>query len=97
MLRPGAIQEWVDKGELPRERTKNRRWWRPYNVLAEATHGEVVVRRRVFYVCAMKLASDENPGHQHIGAVYHRGRSQIVSTSESYGGALIIQKYERSG
>ncbi|RWV87523.1 hypothetical protein GW17_00050473 [Ensete ventricosum] len=44
MLRPGVTQEWVDEGELPRERTKNQRWRRPYNVLAEATSGEVVVR-----------------------------------------------------
>ncbi|RWW26894.1 hypothetical protein GW17_00008708 [Ensete ventricosum] len=26
MLRSGLTQEWVDEGELPRERTKNRRW-----------------------------------------------------------------------
>ncbi|RWW49751.1 hypothetical protein BHE74_00044039 [Ensete ventricosum] len=37
MLRPGVTQVWVDEGELPRERTKNRRWQRPYDVLAEAT------------------------------------------------------------
>ncbi|RWW51874.1 hypothetical protein BHE74_00041744 [Ensete ventricosum] len=65
MLRPGVTQEWVDEGELPRERTKNRRWRRPYDVFAEATRGEVIVR--------------------------------IVSTSESHGGDLIIQKYDRSG
>ncbi|RRT51222.1 hypothetical protein B296_00018732 [Ensete ventricosum] len=41
---------------------------------------------------ASKLASDENLGHQHMGAVYHRGRSQIASTSESHGGDLIIQR-----
>ncbi|RWW09141.1 hypothetical protein GW17_00027384, partial [Ensete ventricosum] len=97
MLRPGVTQEWVDEGELPRERTKNRRWRRPYEVLAEATHEEVVVRRRVFRVCTSKLASDESLGHQHMGAVYHRGRSQIASTSESHGGDLIIQRYDRSG
>ncbi|RWW49282.1 hypothetical protein BHE74_00044581 [Ensete ventricosum] len=34
MLRPSVTQEWVDEGELPRERTKNRRWRRPYDVLA---------------------------------------------------------------
>ncbi|RRT40112.1 hypothetical protein B296_00051718 [Ensete ventricosum] len=45
MLRPGVTQEWVDEGELPRERTKNRRWRRPYEVLAEATHGDVTRRR----------------------------------------------------
>ncbi|RRT32731.1 hypothetical protein B296_00058920 [Ensete ventricosum] len=44
MLRLGVTQEWVGEGELPRERTKNRRWRKPYDVLAEATHGEVVVR-----------------------------------------------------
>ncbi|RRT37004.1 hypothetical protein B296_00038058 [Ensete ventricosum] len=44
MLRPGMTQEWVGEGELPRERTKNQRWWRPYKVLVKATYGEVVVR-----------------------------------------------------
>ncbi|RWV80613.1 hypothetical protein GW17_00058084 [Ensete ventricosum] len=37
MLRPGVTQEWVDESEMLRERTKNRRWQRPYDVLAEAT------------------------------------------------------------
>ncbi|RZS21321.1 hypothetical protein BHM03_00053948 [Ensete ventricosum] len=46
MLRPGVTQEWVDEGGLPRERTKNRRWQRSYEVLAEATHGEVIVVKR---------------------------------------------------
>ncbi|RWW57237.1 hypothetical protein BHE74_00035982 [Ensete ventricosum] len=32
MLHPGVTQEWVDDGELPSERTKNRRWQRPYDV-----------------------------------------------------------------
>ncbi|RRT41351.1 hypothetical protein B296_00047975 [Ensete ventricosum] len=82
MLRPGVTQEWVDEGELPRERTKNRRWRRPYDVLAEATRGEVVVRRRVF-MCASELALDESLSHQ---VVYHRGRSPSASTSESHGG-----------
>ncbi|RZS29260.1 hypothetical protein BHM03_00062970 [Ensete ventricosum] len=43
MLRPSVTQEWVDEGELLREQTKNRRWRRPYDVLAEATHGEVIL------------------------------------------------------
>ncbi|RWV88302.1 hypothetical protein GW17_00049624 [Ensete ventricosum] len=43
MERICVTQEWVDEGELSRERTKNRRWRRPYEMLAEATHGEVVV------------------------------------------------------
>ncbi|RZS14842.1 hypothetical protein BHM03_00046591 [Ensete ventricosum] len=71
MLHPGVTQELVDEGELPRERTKNRRWQRPYKVLAEATHGEVVGQD-------------------------HAKRSQIASTSESHGGDLIIQRYDRS-
>ncbi|RRT36932.1 hypothetical protein B296_00036928 [Ensete ventricosum] len=45
---------------------------------------------------ASKLASDESLGHQHMGAMYHRGSSQITSTSESHGGDLIIQRYDRS-
>ncbi|RWW60440.1 hypothetical protein BHE74_00032581 [Ensete ventricosum] len=94
MLRPGVTQERVDEGELPRERTKNRRWQRPYNLLAEATRGEVI--RRVFRVCASKLASDESLVHQHMRVVYHRGRSQIASTSESHRVDLIIQRYDRS-
>ncbi|RRT76211.1 hypothetical protein B296_00012656 [Ensete ventricosum] len=92
MLRLGVTQEWGDEGELPRERTKNRRWQRPYEVLEEATHGEVVVRRRVFRVCASKLASNESLGYQHRGVVYHQERSQIASTYESHGGDLIIKR-----
>ncbi|RZS23237.1 hypothetical protein BHM03_00056133 [Ensete ventricosum] len=56
----------------------------------------MVPQRRVFRVCALNLASDESLGHQHMGTVYHRGRSQIASTSESHGGDLIIQRYDRS-
>ncbi|RRT53408.1 hypothetical protein B296_00016709 [Ensete ventricosum] len=48
-------------------------------------------------MCASKLALDETLGHQHMGAVYHRGRSQITSTSESHGGDLIIQRYDWRG
>ncbi|RRT61506.1 hypothetical protein B296_00006394 [Ensete ventricosum] len=96
MLRPGVTQEWVGEGELPRERTKNRRWRRPYDVLAEATHEEVVVRRRVFRVYPSKLVLDESLGRQHMGVVYHRESSQIISTSESHGGDLIILRYDRS-
>ncbi|RWV77879.1 hypothetical protein GW17_00061236, partial [Ensete ventricosum] len=77
MLHPGVTQEWVDEGEMPRERTKNRIWQRPYDVLAEATCGEVVVRRRVFHVYASKLASDESLGHQHMGAGYDRSSWRV--------------------
>ncbi|RWW06301.1 hypothetical protein GW17_00030379 [Ensete ventricosum] len=31
-----------------------------------------------------------------MGVVYHRGKSQIASTSESHGRDLIIQRYDRS-
>ncbi|RWV85417.1 hypothetical protein GW17_00052794 [Ensete ventricosum] len=55
-----------------------------------------VPQRRVFRVYASKLASDESLGRQHMGAVYHRGSSQIASTSESHGGDLIILRYDRS-
>ncbi|RZS07738.1 hypothetical protein BHM03_00038617 [Ensete ventricosum] len=57
----------------------------------------IVPQRRVFRVCASKLASDESLGYQHMGAVYHRVRNRIASTSESHGGDLIIQRYDRSG
>ncbi|RRT58224.1 hypothetical protein B296_00038710 [Ensete ventricosum] len=56
----------------------------------------MVPQRRVFRVCASNLASDESLGYQHMEAVYHLGRSQIASTSESHGGDLIIQRYDRS-
>ncbi|RZS27829.1 hypothetical protein BHM03_00061357 [Ensete ventricosum] len=36
-------------------------------------------------------------GHQHIGAIYHRGRIPNASTSESHVGDLIIQRYDQSG
>ncbi|RRT32169.1 hypothetical protein B296_00044190 [Ensete ventricosum] len=50
----------------------------------------IVPQRRVFRVYTSKLASDESLGCQHMGAVYHRGSSQIASTSESHGGDLNI-------
>ncbi|RZR74041.1 hypothetical protein BHM03_00031477 [Ensete ventricosum] len=52
----------------------------------------MVLHRWIFCVCASKLTSDKSLGYQHMRAVYHRGRSQIVSTSESHGGDLIIQR-----
>ncbi|RZR74784.1 hypothetical protein BHM03_00043392 [Ensete ventricosum] len=57
----------------------------------------MVPQRWVFRVCASKLASDDNLGHLHMRVVYHRGRSQIASISESHGGDLTIQRYDRSG
>ncbi|RRT65960.1 hypothetical protein B296_00009282 [Ensete ventricosum] len=59
-------------------------------------HSAIVPQQRVFRGCASNLASNKSLGHQHMGAVYHRGRSQIASTSESHGRDLIIQRYDRS-
>ncbi|RZR81797.1 hypothetical protein BHM03_00008096 [Ensete ventricosum] len=56
----------------------------------------MVPQRRVFRVCTLKLASNESLCHHHMGVVYHRGRSQIVSISESHGEDLIIQRYSQS-
>ncbi|RRT71001.1 hypothetical protein B296_00023805 [Ensete ventricosum] len=56
----------------------------------------MVLQRRVFSVCTSNLTSDESLRHQHMRVVYHRGRSQIASTSESHGGDLIIQRYEQN-
>ncbi|RRT45070.1 hypothetical protein B296_00027609 [Ensete ventricosum] len=50
----------------------------------------MVPQRRVFHVYTSKITSDESLDRQHIGAVYHRGSSQILSTTESHGGDLII-------
>ncbi|RWV94148.1 hypothetical protein GW17_00043347 [Ensete ventricosum] len=55
MLRPGVTQEWVGEGELPRELTKkNWRWRRPYDVLAEAIHGEVIVQLHHTRICTIE-------------------------------------------
>ncbi|RRT31884.1 hypothetical protein B296_00059139 [Ensete ventricosum] len=75
MLHPSVTQEWVDEGELLREQTKNRRWRRPYDVLAEATHGEVVVRRVGLLQCSHSLkgssASQRTRPRELLGK--HRG------------------------
>ncbi|RRT35512.1 hypothetical protein B296_00058835, partial [Ensete ventricosum] len=55
-----------------------------------------VPQRRIFRVYISKLASDESIGYQHMGAMYHRGSSQIASTNESHGRDLIILRYDRS-
>ncbi|RRT60035.1 hypothetical protein B296_00001490 [Ensete ventricosum] len=52
----------------------------------------MVPQRWVFHVCESKLTLNKSLGHQHMRAVYHRGRSHIASTSESHGGDLIIQR-----
>ncbi|RZS28029.1 hypothetical protein BHM03_00061580 [Ensete ventricosum] len=78
MLRPGVTQEWVDKGELPRERTKNRRWRRPYDVLAEATRGEVVVRVRES-VCNGNVTRRRHSAADHGGIVRGNATQAIMS------------------
>ncbi|RWV93772.1 hypothetical protein GW17_00043744 [Ensete ventricosum] len=100
MLRLGVTQEWVDEGELPRERTKNRRWRRLYEVLAEATHGEVMVREnrigpspatRWWRPCmrvAVCLSIDQGEllgGHSGVEAGGRKGRG---SNDESSGAQL---------
>ncbi|RRT37965.1 hypothetical protein B296_00023221 [Ensete ventricosum] len=72
-----VTQEWMGKGELTTERTKNRRWRRPYDVLAKATRGEVIMKALVISIW---------------GTVYHQGRSQIASTNEFHREALIIKR-----
>ncbi|RRT47016.1 hypothetical protein B296_00011269 [Ensete ventricosum] len=44
MLRPGVTQEWVDEGDLPRERTKSRRWRRPYDVELDCFSAHIRLR-----------------------------------------------------
>ncbi|RZS05573.1 hypothetical protein BHM03_00036102 [Ensete ventricosum] len=100
MERIRVTQEWVDEGELPRERTKNRRWRRTYEVLAEATHGEVVVRvnrisaspatrwRRPRMRVAVCLFIDQGEllgGHSGVEAGGRKGRG---SDDESSGAQL---------
>ncbi|RWV85377.1 hypothetical protein GW17_00052834, partial [Ensete ventricosum] len=97
-----VTQEWVDEGELARERTKNWRWRRPYDVRHGAADRGGIVRgnatqsimsregqdyaKRRVFVCASELVLDESLSHPHMGAIYHRGRSPSASTSESHGG-----------
>ncbi|RWW60172.1 hypothetical protein BHE74_00032846 [Ensete ventricosum] len=52
---------------------------------AEAGTLEEYATRQVFRVCASNLELDADLGHQHMGAVYHRGRIPSASTSESHG------------
>ncbi|RZR82442.1 hypothetical protein BHM03_00008863 [Ensete ventricosum] len=47
----------------------------------------LVPQRRVF-VCASKLALDESLSHQHMGAIYYRGRSPNESLGHQHMGAV---------
>ncbi|RZS05347.1 hypothetical protein BHM03_00035845 [Ensete ventricosum] len=100
MLCPGVTQEWVDEGELLRERTKNRRWRRPYEVLAKVTHGEVVVRenridaspatrwQRPYMKVVVCLSTDQGGllgGHSGVEAGGRKGQG---SDDESNGAQL---------
>ncbi|RWV87233.1 hypothetical protein GW17_00050802 [Ensete ventricosum] len=66
MLRPSVTQEWVEEYELPRERTKNRRWRRPYDMLAEATRGKVVVQVHHTRICMIRAAGELDCFSAHI-------------------------------
>ncbi|RWW16008.1 hypothetical protein GW17_00020128 [Ensete ventricosum] len=41
----------------------------------------VIVPQRWVFVCTSELALDESLSHQHMGVMYHRGRSLSASTS----------------
>ncbi|RWW13872.1 hypothetical protein BHE74_00008654 [Ensete ventricosum] len=56
----------------------------------------MVQQRQVFCIYASNLASNESLGYQHIGAMYHREKILSASTRQSYGGDLIIQRYDWS-
>ncbi|RZS18564.1 hypothetical protein BHM03_00050873 [Ensete ventricosum] len=66
MLRPSVTQEWVEEYELPREQTKNRRWRRPYDMLAEATRGKVVVQVHHTRICMIRAAGELDCFSAHI-------------------------------
>ncbi|RWV94548.1 hypothetical protein GW17_00042903 [Ensete ventricosum] len=99
MLHSCVTQEWRDEGELPREQTKNRRWRRPYDVLTEATRGEVVVRNRIgvspatrwqrpYMRVVLYLSIDQGEllgGHSGVEAGGRKGRG---SDDESSGAQL---------
>ncbi|RWV86056.1 hypothetical protein GW17_00052090 [Ensete ventricosum] len=85
MLYPGVTQEWVDEGELPSERTKYRRWRRPYDVLAEATHGEVVVRVHHTRICMIRVAGELNYFSAHI-RLREPGKSEDKADGVEAGG-----------
>ncbi|RZR76574.1 hypothetical protein BHM03_00001400 [Ensete ventricosum] len=42
-------------------------------------------------MCASNLVLDESLGHQHMRAMYHRGKILSASTSESHGEDLIYK------
>ncbi|RWV96813.1 hypothetical protein BHE74_00033928 [Ensete ventricosum] len=99
MLYPGVTQEWVDEGELPRERTKNRRWQRSYDVLAEATHGEVIVRSHKGDLIIQRYdRSGWRVGllqcsHSLKGAQQVRGQGRVVEKSEEAMTSLVGLNY----
>ncbi|RZS03712.1 hypothetical protein BHM03_00033928 [Ensete ventricosum] len=93
-----VTQEWVDEGELPSERTKNWRWRRPYDVLAKATHGEVI--RLESWTTLVLTFAKGSPASQrtkpkmlggHSG-VEAGGRKGQGSDDESSGAQLPISK-----
>ncbi|RWW53806.1 hypothetical protein BHE74_00039666 [Ensete ventricosum] len=78
MLHPGVTQEWVGEGELPRERTKNRRWQRLYDVLAEVTRGEVIVRVHHTRICMQRDVTRRRHGAADHGGIVRGNAIQAI-------------------
>ncbi|RRT57591.1 hypothetical protein B296_00026519 [Ensete ventricosum] len=85
MLHPGVTQEWVGKGELPKQRTQSEvaealrcagrsHTWRDQGLWIQGVN-VMVQQRQVYRVCASNLASDESLGHQQMGVVIESMRA----------------------
>ncbi|RWW60984.1 hypothetical protein BHE74_00031976 [Ensete ventricosum] len=96
MLRPGVTQEWVDESELPRERTKNRRWRRPYDVLAEATRGEVVVRVYHTRICMQRRCHQEATSCSGAGGIVRGNAIQAIVSREGQDHAERLESWTAS-
>ncbi|RWW59363.1 hypothetical protein BHE74_00033714 [Ensete ventricosum] len=105
MLRPGVTQEWVDEGEMPRERTKNRRWQRPYDVLAEATrmiraageldcfNAHIRLRESGKSEDKAECKSTDSRAMGLAAPWYHRGGTSVESSIPcSHGGRALVVK-----
>ncbi|RWW45339.1 hypothetical protein BHE74_00048827 [Ensete ventricosum] len=88
MLRPSVTQEWVEEYELPRERTKNRRWRRPYDMLAEATRGKVVVQVHHTRICMIRAAGELDCFSAHI-RLRESGKSEDKADDDESIGARL--------
>ncbi|RRT67503.1 hypothetical protein B296_00001901 [Ensete ventricosum] len=88
MFRLGVTQEWVDEGELPGEQTKNQRWRRPYDVLAKATHGEVIVR--VHHIRIFRVTGELDYFSAYI-------RLREPGKSEDKANTMVLQRWDFRG